>query len=35
VDFFKQIRAGVLVASQFPDVMTDTNGTFHRPAKTC
>ena len=32
-DFFKQIRPGVLGASQFPDVMTDGTGSFHRPKK--
>jgi uncharacterized LabA/DUF88 family protein len=31
IDFIKQIRAGVLRASQFPARLTDTNGTFSRP----
>lgn len=30
--FFKQVRAGVLAASQFPPQLTDANGTFHKPA---
>jgi len=29
--FMKQIRHGVLAASQFPDVMRDTKGAFHKP----
>jgi uncharacterized LabA/DUF88 family protein len=29
--FVKQIRTGVLAVSQFPPVMTDANGTFHKP----
>ena len=29
--FFKQIRPGVLGLSQFPAVMTDTTGQFHKP----
>jgi len=29
--FFKQIRPGVLQASQFPQTLTDRNGTFHKP----
>ena len=29
--FFKQIRAGVLAASQFPPVLTDPNGTITKP----
>ena len=29
--FFKQIRQGVLRDSQFPDVLTDSDGTFHKP----
>lgn len=33
VDFFKQIRQGAIAASQFPDVMTDARGSFHKPAK--
>ena len=33
VDFFKQIRSGVLGASQFPDVMADATGAFRCPAK--
>ena len=32
VDFFKQIRPGVLQTSQFPDVLTDSAGDFHKPA---
>ncbi len=31
--FIKQIRTGVLAASQFPSTLTDATGTFHRPAK--
>ena len=27
----KQIRQGVLAASQFPDVLADGHGTFHKP----
>ena len=30
--FVKQIRRGVLARSQFPGVMTDTRGTFSKPA---
>ena len=30
-DFIKSIRKGTLASSQFPDVMTDKQGTFHRP----
>ncbi len=30
--FFKQIRAGSLGASQFPDEMEDAAGAFHKPA---
>jgi len=30
--FIKQIRGGVLQASQFPTTLTDANGTFHKPA---
>lgn len=30
-DFIKQIRQGVLSTSQFPSVMEDAVGTFHRP----
>ena len=30
-DFIKQIRAGVLHASQFPTTMTDAKGTFTKP----
>jgi len=30
--FFKTIRHGVLAASQFPAIMTDANGTFHKPS---
>lgn len=29
--FMKQIRSGVLRASQFPPTLTDKNGTFHKP----
>ena len=29
--FTKPIRKGVLAASQFPDVMRDKQGTFHKP----
>ena len=32
VKFFKQIRANVLAASQFPATLTDQNGTVHKPA---
>lgn len=31
-DFYKQIRYGVLAASQFPSTMTDAKGTFSKPA---
>lgn len=31
-DFIKEIRRGVLVASQFPDELEDANGTFRKPA---
>ena len=31
VDFHKRIRRGVLRASQFPDVLTDSTGAFHKP----
>lgn len=30
--FVRQIRQGVLAASQLPDVLTDAHGTFHKPA---
>ncbi len=30
--FFRQIRKGVLVASQLPNTLQDANGVFHRPA---
>ena len=30
--FIKKLRAGVLAASQFPNSLTDANGTFHKPA---
>ncbi|QLQ07162.1 MAG: hypothetical protein HZY76_14680 [Anaerolineae bacterium] len=30
--FVRQIRQGVLAASQFPDVLTDTHGEFRKPA---
>ena len=29
--FVRQIRQGVLAASQFPAVLNDTQGTFHKP----
>lgn len=29
--FVRQIRRGVLVASQFPDELTDAHGSFHKP----
>ena len=32
IDFIKQIRAGVLQASQFSPVLTDRHGTFTKPA---
>lgn len=32
IDFIKQIRPGVLEASQFPPTMRDTTGTFTKPA---
>jgi hypothetical protein len=32
IDFIKQIRAGVLGASQFPATMTDAHGSFTKPA---
>lgn len=31
--FVRQIRQGVLAASQFPDVLTDTHGEFHKPGE--
>jgi len=31
-DFFKQIRQGVLKASQFPTMLTDAHGHIHKPA---
>jgi uncharacterized LabA/DUF88 family protein len=31
VPFFKQIRSGVLAASQFPTVLNNSNGTFNKP----
>jgi uncharacterized LabA/DUF88 family protein len=31
--FIKQLRAGVLGASQFPPTLTDADGTFHKPAR--
>ena len=31
VDFYKQIRRGVVEASQFPNPLTDAQGTFHKP----
>ena len=30
--FFKQIREGVLATSQFPDQLSDSVGSFHKPA---
>ena len=30
--FIKQLRTGVLSASQFGNSLTDKNGTFHKPA---
>ncbi|HEU4453839.1 MAG TPA: hypothetical protein VFR81_12310 [Longimicrobium sp.] len=30
--FMKQIRAGVLASSQFPHTLTDSIGTFSKPA---
>jgi hypothetical protein len=30
--FVKPIRRGAIAASQFPDVLTDSIGTFHKPA---
>jgi uncharacterized LabA/DUF88 family protein len=32
IDFIKQIRTGVLKASQFPATLTDAHGTFTKPA---
>ena len=32
IDFIKQIRSGVLQASQFPATLTDRHGTFTKPA---
>lgn len=32
IDFIKQIRAGVLAASQFPATLSDGHGTFTKPA---
>ena len=32
IDFIKQIRKGVLQASQLPHGLTDAKGTFHKPA---
>ena len=29
--FIKTLRTGVLRASQFPNALTDSNGTFHKP----
>jgi hypothetical protein len=31
--FRKQIRTGVLRASQFPDTLTDKHGTITKPAR--
>ncbi|HEU4508356.1 MAG TPA: NYN domain-containing protein [Pyrinomonadaceae bacterium] len=33
VDFIKEIRRGVLEASQFPDELEDINGTFYKPGR--
>lgn len=33
IDFIKQIRAGVLRASQFPETLSDATGTFTKPAR--
>ena len=33
VDFFKQIRSGVLRDSQFPDTLTDPHGTITKPTR--
>lgn len=30
-NFYRQIRPGVLAASQFPDSLTDAHGVFHKP----
>ena len=30
-DFFKQIRTGVLKASQFSNILTDKHGQIHKP----
>lgn len=30
--FIRQVRKGVLQASQFPAILADSNGTFHKPA---
>lgn len=32
IDFIKQIRPGVLAASQFSATMSDATGTFHKPS---
>lgn len=32
VDFMKEIRTGVLGASQFPQILQDPSGQFHKPA---
>lgn len=32
-DFLRQIRPGAVAAAQFPDQLTDQNGTFGRPAR--
>lgn len=32
-DFLKEIRASALAKSQLPDVLTDRNGRFRRPAR--
>lgn len=33
IDFIKRIRAGALGTSQFPPLLTDSVGRFHKPAK--
>lgn len=30
--FIKEVRVGILRASQFPNTLTDSAGTFHKPA---
>lgn len=31
--FFKNIRKGIVAACQFPDILTDDRGEFHKPAE--